>query len=354
MKLLNNMLYQMLKYHFSEVHVTCAGEAMQATYRRHAVTKEWYLDIEHPGEYYVVCCPLCGDTRFRLNINHRWGVTDEKGHINLWLAICFNEKCLESSGGHDRRVELWETIVAGDERLSKAKIAKGKEIPLEDIKADWPGPCTRLDLLPGHHKAYQYVLGRGFDPAVIGKFHNVHYCEDSVLYLARHRLIIPIYHRGELKGWQARFVGDLDWKKVKFPPKYYTMRGTPRRSLLYNLANASKYETGVIVEGPTDVWSLGPMAVCTLGATMTQPQRQDFVKRFKHHSAVLCYDPEEFEKPAVKKLVTALHDKFDGGFACIKLPAGTDPGSLARPLLRNFIAEQAKQQGVQVSWKMRT
>ena len=71
-----------------------------------------------------------------------------------------------------------------------------------------------------------------------------------------------------MRGWQARHVGDLDWKDPKSPPKYYTCPGMKVGQILYNLANAAKYKTGVIVEGVTDVWSFGPMAMCTMGASM--------------------------------------------------------------------------------------
>src|ERR1017187_9480324 len=100
---MNQSLYGMLTYHFGEVRITSEMEAMQCHYRKNVLTGEWQLDIAHPGEYYIISCPYCGDTRFRLRINHRWGVTDERGHSNLWLAHCHNERCLE--GNPERRME---------------------------------------------------------------------------------------------------------------------------------------------------------------------------------------------------------------------------------------------------------
>ena len=345
------MLYDALKFRYGEVRVRNEGEAMIADYRKNPLTEEWYLDIEHPGEYYMICCPFCGDTRFRLNINHRWGVRDEKGHTNLWLAICFNEKCMQ--GNHQHRVQLPEEVEDASIRpLDKSHLLAGCEVKLEDIHAEWPGPVIRLDRLPKTHKAYQYILGRNFDPEKIGRCWKVHYCVDSIHYLARSRLIIPIFYEGELKGWQARYVGNLP-KDSKWPPKYFTMPGTPRRMLLYNMASARRYETCVIVEGPTDVWSGGPMFVCTLGATMSTHQRRDVVAAFSRYSVVLCYDPEEFRKESVKALARDLTGKFQAGFACVKLPEGSDPGSLDRQFLRQYIAAEAKKQGVKVSWRKR-
>lgn len=352
-QVLNGMLYEMLRCTFqNQVRIRNQGEKMIAHYRKYH--GEMILDVEHPGEYYVVCCPFCGDTRFRLNINHRWGKPDEQGRTNLWLAICFNEQCLVS-GNHERRVELLDMVTDHEgDRLAEATIQPGEEINLDDLVADWPGPSTRVDRLPPEHKAYQYLLNRGFPPERVGPFWNVRYCHQSVHYLARDRIVVPIYSGKVMKGWQCRYIGEIP-KGQKWPPKYYTCPAMPRHMLLYNLANARQYRTGVIVEGVTDVWSGGPPFMCTLGATMNVQQRKLFVRAFKDQAGVLCFDPEEFEKETVQRLVRDIRKvQFKRGFACVKLPEGSDPGSLDRRLLREYIYREAKKEGVRVSWKKRS
>ena len=74
-------------------------------------------------------------------------------------------------------------------------------------------------------------------------------------------------------GWQARAAFDCDWKTSKYP-KYYTAPGTPRKNILYNFGNAKNYKSIVVTEGVTDVWRIGPQAVCTLGASMSAAQTQ--------------------------------------------------------------------------------
>jgi hypothetical protein len=281
-------------------------------------------------------------------------VRDDEGNRNLWLAICYNDDCLAD---FDRRRQFWEELV--DPRapiLDHARILPGAEIDLSTIVMDWPGPCTRLDKLPHNHKAVQYVASRNFDPEKIGRFYNVHYCHDSFRWLAKDRIIIPIYMDRVMRGWQARYIGELPWhdkKALDLPPKYFTCPGTPRRHLIYNLAGAAQYRTGVIVEGPTDVWSFGHMACCTLGATMTPQQRRRFHALFKERAAILLYDEDAWDKPGTQKIVEAFSGQFAQGFAAVKLPKGRDPGNMDRDFLREFVADKARKAGVAVSWRRR-
>jgi DNA primase len=120
------------------------------------------------------------------------------------------------------------------------------------------------------------------------------------------------------------------------------------------MGNAVNYRTGVIMEGMMDVWSFGPMGVCTLGAAMTKKQQSMFVAAFKDHSGILLFDPDAMEKPATKLLMEAMKGKFKHGFARVILPDNMDPGSLERNTLRAYVQEQAEQQGCKVSWKRRS
>ena len=357
---LNPLLYRLLKERFRSVKVSNQGVAQIAKYAKQVhhgsnSGKEWFLNLIEPGEYYQVCCPYCNDTRHRLYFNHRWGVRDEEGFINLWMAICYNENCLHD---YERRRDLYEELTANrGSKLETAVIKPGVEIDPSKVVMDWPGPVTRVDKLPRGHKAVQYLLSRDFDPEKIGRFYNVHYCHASFRWMAQDRLIIPVYRNKVMCGWQARYVGELPWydrkKRKSLPPKYYTCPGTPRRSILYNFANASQYETGVIVEGPSDVWGFGPMCCCTLGSTMTVDQRKLFHSAFRKHSAILLFDPDAWDKPGTQKIIEVFEGQFAKGFAAIKLPDGRDPGSMDREFARDFVAQEAKAQGVKVSWRKR-
>lgn len=352
---LNRALYRRCKATFKHVRVKNPGEKQQRRMSTDLITGKAKPVILHSGEYYAVCCPFCGDTRFRCYINHRYGTDDELGRPQTRLAICFNAGCRLASKEVQAYDEL-EQLLCGKKlvELRTAHIAEGKEIDVEQIRSTWPGKVTRVDRLDPGHPAVQYLLGRGFDPELIGRFYNVHWCTESSRYLCQERLIIPIYHRKRMVGWQARAAFDTDWK-VSHLPKYYTAPGTPRRQILYNLGNASQYRSGIIVEGVTDVWKIGPQAVCTLGAALSGPQQQLFRRSFRDYAGVLLYDPDVKDKVAdsVAGFVDKARQEFKNGFCVVQLPDGTDPGSLDRSFLRPYIAQQAEEQGVTISWERR-
>lgn len=336
---------------FGSVKVSNEGESMIAAYRPDLLSNKLRLHITHPGEYYQVSCPRCTDTRHRLYINHRWGIKDENGHTNLWLAVCFNEDCYSD---FHRRVDLFEDVGGMDMgELSHAKPRRGKVISEEARKVTLPGPLIRLDELPDDHPACAYLANRFYDPQRLGRFYGVAYCPTSMYYLAKHRIIAPINMGGKLVGWQARYIGEMNWKKKGAPPKWWSCPQMKRSRILYNLDYAKKYRTGVIVEGPGDVWGVGPMGVATFGDTMTEMQRRLFVQAFKGQHVVLLYDPEAMVKRSTEKLVEFLRKEFGDKFAPIVLPKGTDPGGLDRKFLRNFLREEARNQSVKLSFKVR-
>ena len=302
-------------------------------------------------------CPYCNDTKHRLYINHKWGHEDKFGNYNRHLTICYNEGCLS----HPGRVEdLMMKITATRHELAQAKILPGVKAPTpEDLVVDWPGYVIPVEDLPDTHKAVQYLRSRNFDPAFIGRFYNVHYCESSIFYLARDRLVIPLYIDKKMVGWQCRYIGEINWKGPTAPVKYYNNPNLPRRRVVYNFGNAIKYRTMVIMEGVTDVWSLGPMGVSTLGSFMSEDQRTRIVKacRGDENSAVLLYDPDVKDDkqkwPGIKKMIDKLKREMRGRFADVWLPTGRDPGSLDRTFLRQYIADEARKQKVEVSWTKR-
>ena len=355
---LNETLYQLLRRRFGEVRVASAGEAMTSRVGYDPIEKRNYLDIIHPGEYYVVNCPYCGDSGKRLWIHHTWGTADKDlGGRRLHLAVCYNEECLSEEW--ERRVELLEQVTEQPGVLEKAPILTGKAVNLEDMQATWPGPVTRLDRLPQTHEACAYLRSRGFDPEILGRFYGVRYCHDSDRWLARKRIIIPVYDNKKLMGWQARHVGNdtpraSDGRKL---PRYYTMPGTPRRLLLYNYANASTYRTGVLVEGPADVWGVGPMGMGSLGSKITADQLKKLIRAFRKYSCVWVPDPSVRDDPTEQKNIRNVAREMTGslknGFAIVWLPPGRDPGDMDRTFLREYIAQEAAKQGCRVSYKRR-
>ena len=347
MRVLNPTLYRALERSFQHVRLSCAGEEMIPNYSTDLYGKK-RLNMEHGGEYYRVNCPKCGDTRGRLYFHYLWGVKDKyTGTRNLWSMVCYNENCWSDPL---QRVSMFDRLNAIAGVLPNARILKGKALTVPE-EMPWPGDCIPLHELPGDHKANVYLAGRGYDPERLGRFYDVRYCADSYLFLARERIIAPVLFKGKMVGFQARCTYDMDWKREGAPPKWWTAKGTPRARVFYNGDVAKTFRTGVVVEGPGDVWGFGPMAQAVMGSTVTGYQQKLLVNNFKNGSLVVLLDPEEMKKrEKIEKLQIAFKDKFRYGCAFVALPDGTDPGGLDREISRSYVWHEAKKQGVKVSW----
>jgi hypothetical protein len=359
--LLNPALYTLLKRHFGDVDVKNAGVEMQYDYLYDPVSKRLRLRIINSGEEYAVSCDQCSDTRKRLSINANWYYHDRE-HGQKWshLIHCFNEDCYAE---HHVRAALYTRLLHG--RCSgslQAPAAKQVAIPVNSPlpTLGLPPGFKRLALLKHSHPAVKYLTDRGFDPEEIDRLYGVGYTKSGEApQLARRRIIIPSYADGQCVGWQARYVGDADFKSDGAPPKYYTCPGMKRGRVVYNLDQARKYQTIVIVEGPTDVWRVGPMAVAIWGSTLSASQKELLRQRCRDASVVLMLDPEimdpasdRYMRIKLKNLV-GMTETFAGGLATVCLPDGKDPGSLDRCRLRELLEDQASAQGVPVTWTER-
>lgn len=356
---LNPVLFERLKRRFGRVKISNEGQAMVTEY--HTLPSGFKkMEIISAGEYYCVSCPRCSDTRFRLYINHRWARRDPiNGTQNLWLCFCQNEDCYANE---EARLDLYEQVAGIDQvMISHAALRQGEVVTAARSMA-LPGTHYRLDRLPQDHPANEYLAGRFYDPEKLGRFYDVGYCPESHYYLARNRIVAPVYQDKVLKGWQARYIGDMDWKNPDSPPKWWSCPGMDRSKLLYNLDNAKQYRTGIAMEGFGDVWSLGPMGVACFGSTMTHFQQKLFAAAFAKGSGVILFDADvktakdKQTKTKLNKIEAMVADMrikkvFRHGIALVWPPEGTDPGQLDRKFLRSYVADEAGKQGVKVDWR---
>jgi hypothetical protein len=355
-EVLNPYLYACLRRAFGSVKVANQGMAMSPppiSVPDMLNPKKMHLDVHEFGEYYRVNCQFCSDTRHRLYVNHMFGRKDLSGRKLMFLAVCFNEGCLADENNKE---EFRDMLRATDDELEVQPLYRGKEVDPSKAKIRWPGPCRNLTELSRGHRARQYVGDRGLDPDRLGRYYGLSFCLDSIYHLARERLVIPVYWRGKLVGWQTRYVGELPWKdpekKHDLPPKYWTMPNFPRGRILPNFDSASKFRTGVLVEGWFDTYSFGPMAMPVLGNTITEQQISTFsgVWSQRGRSGVWLLDPETRGMKSTEFLINRLRGLMSGQLAVVWLPKGTDPGSLDRAFLRDYVEEHADDQGVKVSW----
>lgn len=308
-------------------------------------------EVIHPGEYYRVNCPFCGDRRYRLWFNHLWG-TKQSG---TFMAICYNEDCLSVEKNREELISrLTDFTSSGLTEFSSTIVKPGRLA--EDVKElRPPGDVTRLDKLPENHSARMYLQRRGFDPDKLAKEYDVSYCEDSEFWLAKHRIIIPYYEGRELLGWQARYVGELNWGNPDAPPKAWTAYGTQRQSLLYGHQRAIQHRTVVLVEGPADAWAVGHRAVAAWGMpTVRQCLRLcELASRSEH--LVLLLDPDVRTKEqslrTYEKRRDLLKNQFPGKTVEVWLPDGTDPGQFDEEFLWEYVVREARKSNVNLSPK---
>ncbi len=339
MNVLNPPLFEALTREFGEVRVTDQGAAMIARHVRYP-GGQVRLEVGSAGEYYRVCCAFCNDTRFRLWINHRWGVPDPKtGSRHRWAAICYNENCLARE---ENRVELirrvsWYDRTAGAGRV---KILPGR-VTEPGTPKPLPRDFLRLSELDKGHPARGYVRSRGFVPDLISQRWGVGYSEAGPFPGAGiGRLVIPIHRVTEdgarVWGWQARRLNENEHL-----PKYFTAPGLQKTAFLYGAERITDGTGPVVVcEGPIDVWRFERDAVALLGNHISDSQVRLLCRLATGRPLVVALDGEARDEAEV--VVTRLRRARESSILrpdpspvlLMPFPAGRDPADCSHEELK--------------------
>lgn len=272
--LINPGLYHALMTRFGDVRVSQPGVEPQRTVRYRSDGGS-YADYKH-GEEFRVNCPYCDppDVQYHLYISCYWGTRSEEfpeDGRRLRLAHCFRCNGLDYA---NRRQELFFQAYTSALGAADAPVMRSNRIAMPRGPVTMPGTVVPLQQLDTWHPAYRFIRDKGFDPAEIGTWFNVGLCVTPPpdLQMVDGRLIMPVYADGQLVGWQARCVGDFDWRAVGWP-KYYNLPGFAKSTVLYNGHNAQRYHLRVVVEGATKVWRFGGgPAVGTFGSSLSPAQ----------------------------------------------------------------------------------
>lgn len=325
-KPLNPDLYLMLRRHFGRVRIANEGKRAVTKAVPDLFTNKLKYRDEQKGEEYRVCCPKCGDKRFRLYINYRWRTVSNIPTNHL--IHCFNENCHTQFMDDEIKPYIGGKISIPE--LGFEPAPKMKEITL-------PGKCVPLNSLPDTHLAVKYVLKRRFTPGYLFDEWGVQFCTEHASPLIRDRLIIPFYWENKLVGWQARMTSD---PHKDGPPKYYTMPGLQKGQMLFNGDRARYHKMGVIVEGVFDVFRVGTQAVALLGTSVSMIQRQLIHAYWGDGCVCLMLDSD-----AVDEMVKATNmftaSAFKLGIFSVTLPDGKDPADMPRKALWKEIAANA-------------
>ena len=187
-------------------------------------------------------------------------------------------------------------------------------------KKEFQFPSGMTSLWKPHLK---YLNERGFNAREIEKFWGVQGTGpvsklDLIDY--RFRIIIPFYWNGQIVSFDSRDITNKQRNKYQACPKEREI--IEHKKILYG--NQEYWErTGIVVEGPTDVWRLGTAACATSGIKYTPAQVKTIANTFKRVAVV--YDDEIQAQLQANKLVAEL--KFRGVDAW-NVKIKDDPGSM--------------------------
>ena len=333
-EVLNPILYTRLVKAFGEVRVLNRGIEMDS------VVVDGRKKKIHGGEEYMVCCPRCSDTRFRLQVNHLHGLLDPgtgaSYAVTFGLVHCFNEDC--NWGDFDIYVNTHG-------KFDKLLATKAEPSTLSLRDPVLPGNTVALSELPATHPALVYLEHeRGFNVKELEHRWNVRYCTSSGRFpLVVNRLVIPIMFGGKFKGWQARFVGNPQSKAV---PKYLTMPGFHKTLALFNFDETKDYDHIILCEGVFDVFRIGTPAICSFGHRLSFSQIK-FLTASKAKYLFIAYDndvKEATRKEVAASIVSiraALEDRFS--IFQVRLEPGKDPGDYS-PCQFQILMTQAVQE----------
>lgn len=167
-------------------------------------------------------------------------------------------------------------------------------------------------LLPAHRR---YLKGRGFDPDELEQLWGLRGI--GIASRLAWRIWIPIHYRGELVSWTTRAIGNGGLRYVNAGQRE---ESKSMKSLLYGHDFAG--HSVVVVEGPADVWRIGPGAVATLGLQTTEDQAS-LISQFPRRA--ICFDNEPVAQLRASRLSRQLRD-FEGETVVVLLGRFKDAG----------------------------
>lgn len=152
-------------------------------------------------------------------------------------------------------------------------------------------PDRLSEYLYGPHR--MYLHDRGCNVRLLEKLWKIQ-CIGIASRLAW-RIFIPIIYKGETVSWSTRSISKNACSR--YINAKADQEAMPIKSLLYG--EDFIRDTAIIVEGFFSAWRIGPGAVATMGAVVTQIQLD---KLIKYPVRVVCFDNDETGQTRARKL----------------------------------------------------
>lgn len=243
-------------------------------------------------------CPFCGKDSHRFHLGY-----------NLLFHYF---ACWRCGGLPTRRV--WEALgLRWDqvrEWMEEHQVAPPPPTPrAEGVLRE---PSHRGPLLPAHRN---YLIKRGLDPDEIVRIWQIEGI--GIAPRLSWRIYIPIFFRGERVSWTTRAIGDVAQRYLSASAEEEKI---PHKKIVYGLDFC--YSSVVVVEGPFDVWKIGPGAGALFGIQYSLAQVRCLAAiPFR----TICFDNEPVAQERARELCRYL-STFPGRTQNIVLDA-KDPGS---------------------------
>ena len=192
-------------------------------------------------------------------------------------------------------------------------------------------PSNLIDLGLNH---VRYLQDRNFNPddlidiwdlkatGPISKLDDIDY---------KHRIIIPYQWDNETVTFDSRSISKKGSDAVRYIACPLKRELIPRKEIIYGKPSAWK-ETGICVEGPTDVWRLGVNSFALSGIQYTPKQVRLVAKLFKRVAVI--FDDQPQARVQANKLIADL--KFRGVDA-FRIDIKGDPGSMSQDNANHLI-----------------
>jgi hypothetical protein len=174
----------------------------------------------------------------------------------------------------------------------------------------------------------QYLVRRGFLPDDILRLWRVGGIGMFGPALMRWRVYIPIHLHGKVVSWTTRTI------KQGVEPRYYSAKDEDSDIRVDDLLYGIDYvrNSVVIVEGPLDVWAVGPGAVSLLGQNLSEA-RLDQLSRIPVR--YVAFDAESDAQRRAEKLANSL-SVFSGATHIVRLESGNDPASISQDEIKEL------------------
>jgi hypothetical protein len=287
----------------------------------HELLEEYNIPVAPAGHHHTSTgwvqfdCPFCG----RNSGGYHMGYNLSGGFVNCW-------RC----GAHSLAAVLQEYTGLPYKKINVTlrNLDRIRAIPATcKTKGRLVHPIGVGPLRVAHQ---QYLRRRGFNHKTIKRLWQI-----SGIGLASHlswRLFIPIYNKGRQVSWTTRSLSDRAKgpRYISAPPQAEIL---PHKEVLYGWDYVR--HTAIIVEGPLDVWAIGPGATATFGTIVTPAQIRQLCSIPRR---IVCFDNDTVAQRQAKKLCDKL-GAFPGETLNVTLdandPADADADEIRR--LKNFL-----------------